>query len=75
MEGTTGPPMWLESDLLDRRRELLAAGQGAGRRVYAVDFEGRVSLCDAGFGHMGMSPREAIAERFYSMRLLPTPTS
>lgn len=67
--------MWLESDLLEKRPELLGAAQGAGRRVYAVELEGRESLCDGHFGHMGMSPRQVIADRFYSMRLLPTPTT
>jgi hypothetical protein len=63
-------PEWLESDLVERRPELLAAAQGAGTRVYAVEFEGRQSLCDGYFGHFGMYPREVIAARFYSMRLL-----
>jgi hypothetical protein len=70
-----GQPMWLETNLLEQRGEFLDAAQGAGRRVYAVELEGRESLCDGFFGHMGMSPREVIADRFYSMRLLPTPTS
>jgi hypothetical protein len=70
----SGQPMWLASDLLLRRHELLDAAQGAGRRVYAVELEGRQSLCDGYFGHMGMWPRQVIAERFYSMRLLATPT-
>jgi hypothetical protein len=65
------PPLWLESDLLEQRRELIDAGQGAGRRVYAVEFDGRESLCDGYFGHMGMWPRQVIANRFYLMRLLP----
>jgi len=71
----SGRPMWLESDLLEKRPELLGAAQGAGRRVYAVELEGRESLCDGYFGHMGMSQRQVIAERFYSMRHLPTPTT
>ena len=62
---------WLESDLLEARPELLAAAQGAGRRVYAVQVEGREALCDGDFGHLGMYPRQVIAERFYSMRPLP----
>jgi hypothetical protein len=65
------PQIWLESSLLERRPELLAAAQGAGTRVYAVELEGRQSLCDGMFGHFGMYPRKVIAERFYSMRLLP----
>jgi hypothetical protein len=74
-EDASGQPMWLQSDLLEQRRDLLDAVQGAGRRVYAVEFEGRESLCDGFFGHMGMSPRQVIAERFYSLRPLPTPKS
>jgi hypothetical protein len=62
--------VWLESPLLERRPELLAAAQGAGTRVYAVELEGRQSLCKGMFGHFGMYPRQVIAERFYSMRLL-----
>ena len=65
------PQIWLESALLERRPELLAAAQGAGPRAYAVELEGRQSLCDGMFGHFGMYPRQVIAERFYSMRLLP----
>lgn len=64
------PPTWLETDLIDRRPELLAAAQGAGRRVYAVEFQGRKALCDGPFGHMGVFPREVIVERFYSLRPL-----
>lgn len=65
------PEVWLESPLLERRPELLAAAQGAGTRVYAVELEGRQSLCNGMFGHFGMYPRQVIADRFYSMRLLP----
>jgi hypothetical protein len=64
------PPMWLETDLIDRRPELLAAAQGAGPRVFAVELQGREALCDGLFGHMGVYPREVIVERFYSLRPL-----
>lgn len=64
------PQIWLESALVERRPELLAAAQGAGTRVYAVELEGRQSLCDGMFGHFGLYPRQVIAERFYSMRPL-----
>jgi hypothetical protein len=74
LNDATGQPMWLESDLLEQRREVLDAAQGAGGRVYAVEMEGRQALCDGMFGHFGMYPRQVIAERFYSMRLLPGPT-
>lgn len=68
-------PIWLETKLLDLPSKLLDAAQGAGRRVYAVEFQGRQSLCDGGgYGHMGMSPKQVIVERFYSMRLLAGPT-
>jgi hypothetical protein len=63
------PQVWLDSDLLDQP-VLRAASQGAGRRVYSVDFEGRRSLCGS-FGHFGIFPKEVIAERFYAIRLLP----
>ena len=52
-----------------------AAGQGAGTRAYAVDLIGRRSLCDFNYGHMGMSPKEIIAERIIAMRPLPIPKS
>lgn len=63
-------PMWLETDLIDRRPELLASAQGAGRRVFAVELEGREALCDGLFGNMGVYRREVIVERFYSLRPL-----
>lgn len=66
------PETWLETNLIDRRPELLAAAQGAGTRVYAVELQGREALCDGMFGHMGMYRREVLTERFYSMRLLPS---
>ena len=62
--------VWLQSDLVNKRPELLASAQGASTRIYAVDLEGRLSLCDGMFGHFGMFPREVVAERFHSMRLL-----
>jgi hypothetical protein len=65
--------IWLQSDLLGRRPEIKAASQGAETRVYAVELKGRQALCDGMFGHFGLYPRQVIAERFYSMRLLPNP--
>jgi hypothetical protein len=65
------PQVWLESGLFERRPELLAAAQGAGTRAYAVELDGRQALCDGSFGHLGIYPRQVIAERFHSMRLLP----
>lgn len=70
LKEATGQPMWLETDLLHKRGELLAATQGAGRRVYAIELDGRESLCDGAFGHFGMTPRQVIADRFHTMRLL-----
>ena len=67
------PNVWLETDLLAKRADLLASAQGAEARAYAVDFEGRQALCDGMFGHFGMYPRQVIAERFYSMRRLALP--
>jgi hypothetical protein len=72
LKKANGEPKWLESNLLHSRGQILDAARGAGRRVYGVDFEGRHSLCDSDFGHMGMPPRVVIANRFYSMRLLPS---
>jgi hypothetical protein len=68
-------PIWLETDLLNRPSGLLDAAQGAGRRVYVVEFQGRQSLCDGGaYGHMGMFPKQVIVERFYSIKPLAPPT-
>jgi len=67
------PDTWLQSDLLERPGEVRDATGGAGTRVYAVDLDGREALCDGFFGHFGMYPRQIIAGRFYSMRLIPTP--
>jgi hypothetical protein len=64
------PETWLESGLLERPGEIRNATGGAGTRIYAVELEGRQALCDGMFGHFGMYPRQVIAERFYSMRLL-----
>lgn len=67
--------IWLETDILESRADLLAAAQGAGTRVYAVDLEGREALCDGMFGHFGMYPKQVIVEQFHSMRLLTGPGS
>ena len=67
--------VWLKSGLLDHRPELLAAAQGAGTRLYAVEMDGRQALCDGMFGHFGMSRRQVIAERFHTMRLLASSPS
>ena len=53
--------------------EITAAGQGAGRRAYAVAIIGRRSLCDFAYGHMGVDRREVIAKRIIAMRPLPVP--
>jgi hypothetical protein len=66
------PQVWFDTKLLDSRPELRAAGGGAGERIYSVEFDGRQSLCNGKFGHFGNYPREVVAERFYSMRLLAT---
>jgi hypothetical protein len=39
-------------------------------RAYQVDVEGRLSLCDAWFGHQGMYPTKLIVDRIYSLRSL-----
>ncbi|HEX6603927.1 MAG TPA: hypothetical protein VF027_03485 [Sphingomicrobium sp.] len=53
--------------------DVIAAGQGAGTRAYAVDLIGRRSLCEFNYGHMGAAPQEVIAERIIAMRPLPVP--
>ena len=64
------PTFWLETSLLDRE-PLLDAGQGGEPLAYVVDAEGRESLCNGWFGHMGLSQREFVAEHFYSLRRVP----
>lgn len=59
---------WLDSPLLERRPELIAAGT----RAYAVELDGRLALCDGLFGHFGMYPREVVVDRFHSMRPVPS---
>ena len=63
--------IWLETDLFNRRPDLVAAGQGAGPVAYMVDFYGRKSLCDGTFGHLGTSGQQVIVEKFRSMTPLP----
>lgn len=52
-------------------REVVAAGQGAGTRAYAIDLVGRRSLCEFHYGHFGMFPQEVIAERIVAVRAIP----
>ena len=70
--GNWTPQVWLQTRLLNNRPELRAAGQGAGPRVYAVEFVGQQSLCGA-FGHFGIYPKEVIVDRFVMMRPLSAP--
>jgi len=51
--------------------EVKASEQGAGVRAYTIEVIGRRSLCDFNYGHMGMSPREVVAQRILTMRPLP----
>ena len=52
---------WLSLDLRERE---ITAGQGTGNLVYRVEFIGRHSLCEFGYGHMGGYPQEVIVDRF-----------
>jgi hypothetical protein len=61
--------VWLSSEALELNPAFARAVKGPGS-VYALDVQGREALCDGMFGHYGMYPREIIAERFYSSRLL-----
>jgi hypothetical protein len=70
-----GGKIWLASDLLQSRPELVAATQGGGTLVFAVGLEGREALCDGMFGHFGQYPRQIIADRVYAMRPLDAPKS
>jgi hypothetical protein len=64
----------LQTDLIERRPEMLAAAQGsADTLVYAVELKGREALCDGYFGHGGIYPRQVIVEQFYSIKLVNSP--
>ena len=65
--------IWLQTDLFERRPDLVAAAQGAGAVAYVVDFDGRSSLCDGTFGHFGVSRRQVIVDKFHSMTPLALP--
>ncbi len=39
-------------------------------RIYFVEFEGRQSLCDGMFGHMGASPQQVTVDKFQTIRQL-----
>jgi hypothetical protein len=52
-------------------REVVAAGQGAGTRAYAIDLVGRRSLCKAHYGHFGTFPEEVIAGHIVAIRPIP----
>jgi hypothetical protein len=41
--------------------------QGDTPRDFAITIDGRRSLCPVGFGHMGMSPNEIIADKLISI--------
>ena len=40
-------------------------------QAFLIDAEGRLSLCDGWFGHLGSYPRELIINRFYSASPIP----
>jgi hypothetical protein len=39
--------------------------------AYLIDAEGKLSQCDAWFGHQGEYPREFMVSKFYSLAELP----
>ena len=63
---------WLDADE-PVPQEVTDAGQGAGTRAYSIEFVGRRSLCEWIYGHMGVSPREVVAQRIVSLRPLAMP--
>lgn len=62
--------IWLDTDE-PVPPEITEAGQGAGTRAYGIDFIGRRSLCEFGYGHFGQSPNEVVAQRIVKLRPLP----
>jgi hypothetical protein len=65
------PNIWLQNEA-KRRPPLLDPTPAANSRAYLVEAEGRLSLCDAWFGHQGRYPRELIVIGFHSIKPLPT---
>lgn len=47
--------------------------QGGRDGAYAIEFVGRRLLCDFGYGHMGASPQQVLAERIIALRPLAFP--
>jgi hypothetical protein len=62
--------IWLENDV-EHRVPLLDPAPAADSRAYLVDVAGRLSLCDAWFGHQGNYPRELIVDRIHALHPLP----
>ena len=46
-----------------------ASMQGDVPRDFAIDLIGRRSLCPVGYGHMGITPHEIVAEKLLSVHL------
>lgn len=63
--------IWVESNLTKPAPKLLADAPPVWPRAYVVDVEGRLSCCDAWFGHQGQYSRELVVSRIYSARQLP----
>ena len=63
--------IWLESNLTEPPPKSLANAPPVWPQAYVIEAQGRLSLCDAWFGHQGQYSRELIVSRFYSGRRLP----
>ena len=64
-DGKQTRDVWLQ--VPNPPRSAVASMQGDTPRDFAITIDGRRSLCPAGFGHMGMSPNEIIADKLISI--------
>ena len=64
-DGKQTRDVWLQ--IPNPPRSAVASMQGDTPRDFAITIDGRRSLCPAGFGHMGMSPNEIIADKLISI--------
>lgn len=62
--------IWVDTDL-KVMPALLSHMPDGNTHAYLVEAEGRLSLCDAWFGHQGQYPRDFVMTRIYSLRELP----
>jgi len=62
------PRIWFEDESIQPPPKPLRGSPDGTTHVFLVQAEGRLSLCDGWFGHLGHYPREFIASRILSAR-------